>query len=215
MSTSCSFARGPEDTRHVSVPLVDGSVVSLRPLEVGETDPLEAVFDGLSWASRGDRYLVPVHRLTHAMRQALTAVDGQQHVAWLASVGGRPVGLARAVRTTPLSAEIAFEVVDHMQGRGVGAILLDTVTTVAAAVGVQRLRASVLPSNHRSVRLLVHVGLRLQLIDGLLEGEAPLRLMAPARIDRQAVVRVALGRGPVAAVTGATMPSPVAWTSAH
>lgn len=198
------------------MPLIDGSVVALRPLERGETGPLEAVFDGLSHASRGDRYLVPVHRLTQAMRHALTTVDGQRHVAWLASVAGRPVGIARAVRTTPLTAEIAFEVVDEMQGRGVGAILLDTVTTVAATAGVEKLRASVLPSNHRSVHLLAQVGLRLSLIDGLLEGESPLALMQPARVDRRAVVGIALGRRrPVAACTGQRKSPSPARTSAH
>jgi RimJ/RimL family protein N-acetyltransferase len=193
MSTACHFSPVSQDPGSVYAPLGDGSLAALRPLGPGEEGPLDDVFDGLSPASRSDRYLVGVHRLTRAMRLALTNIDGHRHVAWVASVEGRPVGIARAVRFDPLTAEVAFEVVDDMQGKGVGAVLLDSVTTVAAARGVEQIRASVLPSNHRSLRLLAKIGLRLHPSDGLLEGQARLRLMRPARIDRQAVVRLALG----------------------
>lgn len=182
-----------QDGTSVATRLRDGSLADLRPLGPGEVDPLVAVFDGLSPASRSDRYLVGMHRLTGSMRTALAAVDGHRHVAWLASVDGRPAGIARFVRVGPCTAEIAFEVVDAHQGRGLGAVLLDTVTTVAAVSGIQRLQASVLPSNQRSRHLLARVGLRLGPGDGVLEGEGPLRLLDPPQVDRPAVVRVALG----------------------
>jgi hypothetical protein len=46
------------------------------------------------------------------------------------------------------------------------------------------------PANHASVRLLRRVGLTLQVIDGVLEGQGLLRLPDPARVDRCAVLGV-------------------------
>lgn len=180
------------DGASVATRLRDGGAAELRPLAPGEVEPLQAVFEGLSPASRADRYLAGVPRLTGSMRSVLTAVDGHRHVAWLASVDGRPAGIARAIRVAPCTAEIAFEVVDEHQGRGLGIALLDAVTTVAAVSGIERLQASVLPSNHRSRQLLGRIGLHLRPADGLLEAEGPLRLLDPPRVDRPAVVRVAM-----------------------
>lgn len=175
----------------VATRLRDGGAAELRPLAPGEVEPLQAVFEGLSPASRVARYLVGVPRLTGGMRSVLTAVDGHRHVAWLASVGDRPAGIARAIRVAPGTAEIAFEVVDEHQGRGLGTALLDALTTVAAVSGIERVQASVLPSNHRSRLLLGRIGLHLRPVDGLLEAEGPLRLLDPPRVDRPAVVRMA------------------------
>lgn len=172
--------------------LRDGGTAALRPLASDEVEPLQAVFDGLSPASRTMRYLVGAPRLTGSMRRVLTAVDGHRHIAWLASVGDRPAGIARAVRVAPCTAEIAFEVVDEHQGRGVGIALLDAVTTVAAVTGIELLQASVLPSNHRSRLLLGRIGLHPRPADGLLEAEGPLRLLDPPRIDRPAVLRMTM-----------------------
>src|SRR5690349_4140823 len=99
------------DTEHVSVRLADGGVAQLRPLLAGEAAPLLEVFAGMSAASRADRYLVGMSGLPGTMLAALTSVDGSDHVAWLATVDGRPAGVARYLRTAPCTAEVAFEVV--------------------------------------------------------------------------------------------------------
>jgi hypothetical protein len=180
--------RWPSDT--VEARLRDGSTAALRPLGPGETGPLRAVFDGLSAQSRMDRYLVGIPRLTGSMTTALTAVDDQRHIAWLATVDDRPAGIARAVRVGPSTAELAFEVVDACQGVGLGAALVDALTTASAVSGVDRVRATVHPSNHRSLHVLALVGLRLSPLDGLLEGESRLRLMERPRVDRSRVARI-------------------------
>jgi RimJ/RimL family protein N-acetyltransferase len=163
----------------------------LRPLRAGETEPLLAVFEGLSPASRFSRFLVGVPRLPSSMLSALVDLDGHDHVAWLASIDGMPAGVARSIRVAPDTAEIAFEVADVHQGHGLGTVLLDTVTTVAATHGVRRVRASVLPANAPSLRLLARLGIPLTLNDGLLEGEGPLRLLDPSHVNRRAVVALA------------------------
>jgi L-amino acid N-acyltransferase YncA len=171
----------------VEVVLADGQVAALRPLRAQETAPLLAVFEGMSDLSRARRYLTGIPQLPPRMLRSLTDVDRRDHVAWVATVDGRPVGLARYVAVDACLVEVAFEVVDRCHGRGLGAVLLDVVTTVACANGFRSVTATVHPSNRASLRLVGKLGLRLRPSDGLLEGEGPLRLLDPPRVDRSAV----------------------------
>ena len=173
---------------HVRVRLRDGGSVLLRPLASGEVSVLEGVFEGLSSQSRRQRFLIPMPRLPGSARRALADVDGHRHVAWVALVDGVPVGLCRFVRTAPDTAEIAFEVVDAEQGRGIGSALVDAVATVADASGITWLEATVAPDNDASISVLDRIGVRLHPEDGLLEGRGRLRLPEPARVDRRAVL---------------------------
>ena len=175
----------------VPVRLPGGGVVALRPLRRGERDPLLAVFDGMSSVSRARRYLTGMVRLPSSVLELLADVDGHRHLAWLASMDGQPVGIARCVRDDAGVAEVAVEVVDDHHGLGIGTALVDAVTTVAAARGVQRVRASLTPDNEPSRRLVTRIGVRLHVVDDLLEGEGRLRLLDPPRIDRQAVLALA------------------------
>jgi GNAT superfamily N-acetyltransferase len=183
--------RPPRLAEHVVVRLPDGGTTQLRPLAAGETAPLLEVFAGMSTAARADRYLAGLSRLPGAMLSALTSVDGCDHVAWLATVDGRPAGIARYLRTAPATAEVAFEVVDLHHGRGVGSALLDAVLTDAVLHGIRRLQATVAPTNPRSQRMLRRLGLALHDVGGLLEAEGPFRMLDPARVDRDAVAALA------------------------
>ncbi len=207
-----SHARGLDQPgAGTPVHLEDGGTAHLRPLRRDESGPLLAVFDGLSDTSRASRYLVGASRLPSALLAALTAVDGHDHVAWLATLAGEPAGIARAVRVRPGTVELAFEVVDRHHGRGLGAALLDAVTTVAVGTGATSARASILPDNRPSVRMMRRLGLRVRLVDGLLEAEGPLRLLDPARVDRAAVLALAGvpdGSAPAPAPTPALAPAP-------
>ena len=166
-------------------------VALVRPLAYGDEITLDAVFDGLSTASRYDRYLTGVPRLTPSMRSALTDVDGRNHIAWVAEVDGQPAAIGRLVRMLPDEAELALEVVDHLQGHGLGTALLDTLLTAASVSGINRVRATVLPSNDRSLRLLRRLGMTFRPDGGLLEGTAAVRLPDTSSVDRAAVVRLA------------------------
>jgi RimJ/RimL family protein N-acetyltransferase len=184
-STRCST----QPLCHVRVRLADGGAVILRPLHGGEINVLETVFDGLSPQSRQQRFLVPMPRLPGSARKALANVDGHDHVAWVAMLDGQPVGICRYVRTGPDTAEVAFEVVDAEQGRGIGLALVDAVTTVARANGITSLEATVEPDNRASVAMLSRLGIRLSMDDGLLEGSGQFRLLTPpSRVDRRAVL---------------------------
>lgn len=188
--------------RHVSqVPAaISGGTVWLRPLGLDEVEPLRAVFDAMSPDSRYDRYLQVVGSLTAGMTRSLTAVDGVDHVAWLATLDGRPAGIARYLKVGPCTAEIALEVTDEFHGLGVGAVLLDTITTIAAASRIRTLQASLLGSNHRCQRLLSLVGLDLvPQSGGVLEADGLYHLLERPRVERPMVVRLALAARPVAA----------------
>ena len=197
MATATTRALWPPLTRgtapdSVHVRLPGGSAVELRPLRQGEEGPLLTVFAHMSPASRARRYLTGMVRLPATMVRALTDVDGLRHVGWVASMDGRPVGIARSVLEEAGVAEIAVEVVDEHQGVGVASVLVDAVTTVAAATGVRRVRATMTPDNEPSRRLMSRLGIRLRVVDGLVEGEGPLRLLDPPRVDRRAVLALAL-----------------------
>ena len=122
---------------------------------------------------------------------ALTDVDGHDHVAWLATVDGRPAGIARFVRVAPCTADIAFEVADEHQGLGPrhgpprhGHHGRGRHADPSAA-GV---RAGHEPA---SQHLLSRIGLTLQPSDGILEGESLFHLIDRPRVDRPAVLRLA------------------------
>jgi len=191
---------------HVHVRLRDGGSVLLRPLVGGEVSVLQTVFEGLSSRSRHQRFLVPMPRLPSSHRRALADVDGHRHVAWVALDDGVPVGICRYVTTGPGAAELAFEVVDAHQGRGIASALVDAVTTVALSRGITWMEATVEPGNLASEAVLARVGIQLFLSDGLLEGRGELRPASPSRVNRRAVLALG-GQGASSASTAAATSS--------
>lgn len=134
---------------------VDG--ITIRPLRDGDTHTVAAVFDRLGSSSREHRFCGAKPRLPDADLVALARVDGDRHVL-VAYVDGdlEPAGIARLVREGA-SAEIAFEVVDEHQGRGIGSVLADELAAVARAAGIRELRATVCGDNPPVVSLLRRV----------------------------------------------------------
>jgi GNAT superfamily N-acetyltransferase len=131
--------------------------VHVRPLRHDEGALLDAVFAGLSPQSRYLRFHSPVRKLTATTRRALLDVDGRDHLALVAvSPQGEAIGMARVIRDTSRSdvAEVACEVVDAWQGRGVGRRLLTAIVAEAARIGVSRVHARVLSQNTAALALL-------------------------------------------------------------
>jgi acetyltransferase len=132
--------------------------VELRPLGPGDSDAVVAVFEGMSSRSRRLRFLLAKPRLTAADVRHLVAVDSRDHVALLASSvhDRRPVAIARFVRDRDdaAAAEVAVEVVDDWQGRGVGTVVLRALVRRAVEVGVRRFTLVVSDDNRAVQRLL-------------------------------------------------------------
>ena len=131
--------------------------ITIRPLRNGDTQTVAAVFERLGSSSREHRFCGAKPRLLEAELAALARVDGDRHVL-VAYVDGdpEPAGIARLVREGA-SAEIAFEVVDEHQGRGIGSVLADELAAVARAAGIRELRATVCGDNPPVVSLLRRV----------------------------------------------------------
>jgi RimJ/RimL family protein N-acetyltransferase len=130
--------------------------VRVRELTAADGAVLDAVFAGLSLQSRYLRFHGAVPRLSAAARRQLTALDGRHHVAFgaFADRNHEPVGLVRIIATGDGRAEVAVEVVDAWQGRGVGTCLVRRAKERAAELGYRRLVAEVLAEN-RAVQALL------------------------------------------------------------
>src|ERR671910_2955307 len=97
--------------------------IVLRPLHHGERSAVLEVFAGLSERSRRLRFLGSKPRLLEREVDWLVDVGccGREAVVAVDQDTGATVGIARFVRDIDApEAEIAFEVVDEWQGRGVG-----------------------------------------------------------------------------------------------
>jgi RimJ/RimL family protein N-acetyltransferase len=132
-----------------------------RPLARGERGVVGNVFAGLGERSRRLRFGGPKPRLAPSEVEALADVDGSSNAAVVAlDCAGRPVGIARFVRdqADPEQAEVAFEVVDDWQRRGVGTRLLGELAVTARDAGVERFTALVAAGNEPSLRLLRGAG---------------------------------------------------------
>ena len=113
-----------------------------------------AVFERLGEESRRLRFNGAKPCLRAPELRRLAAVDAQHHalVAYLEN-DPRPVAIARLVRTGR-SAEIAFEVADAYQQRGIGSALTAELVADARAAGITELTALVAGDNRAALALL-------------------------------------------------------------
>jgi GNAT superfamily N-acetyltransferase len=131
----------------------------IRPFGCADAALIERVFDGLGPRSRYLRFHGPKPRLTASDRAYLAGADGRDHLGLVAlSPDGEPLGLARCVRLNedPAAAELAAEVVDSWQRRGIGSSLVVRLARRAAGVGIERLVANVLADTALPGTLLRH-----------------------------------------------------------
>jgi protein lysine acetyltransferase len=131
-----------------------GPTLFVRPLRRGDARTVMAVFERLGEESRRKRFNGPKPRLSAKELRWLTAVDSRHH-ALVAYVDGdpRPVAIARLVRAGS-SAEIAFEVADEYQQRGIGSALTAELIADARAAGVSEITALVSSDNRAAIALL-------------------------------------------------------------
>lgn len=128
--------------------------LTIRPLRNGDTETIAAVFARLGSASRQRRFCGAKPRLSDDDLALLARVDETHHVL-VAYVPGdpAPAGVARLVRIGR-TGEIAFEVADTLQGRGIGSLLARELAADARAAGITQLVATVCGDNRPVVSLL-------------------------------------------------------------
>jgi len=142
--------------------LADGTTVRLRLLRPDDRAKLLAGFARLSDESRYSRFFTATPRLSETTLDRLLATDGWNHVAIAAEAGDQPpetaegLGVARFVRLPEAEdvAEAAVAVVDHMQHRGLGTLLLARLAAAARERGIRHFRAEVMRTNQAMVSLL-------------------------------------------------------------
>jgi GNAT superfamily N-acetyltransferase len=152
------FGADYEETRR----LPDGTPVRLRLLRPDDRAKLLAGFERLSDESRYARFFTAMPRLSDTTLDRLLATDGWNHLAIAAEAGDQPpetaegLGVARFIRLPEAEdvAEAAVAVVDHMQRRGLGTLLLARLAAAARERGIHHFRAEVMRTNQAMVSLL-------------------------------------------------------------
>ncbi|MBA2641517.1 MAG: GNAT family N-acetyltransferase [Actinobacteria bacterium] len=150
--------RGHHDGRHhVYVQTRHIGGLTIRLLRPGDTATVSALFERLGPRSRERRFCGAKPRLSADELRLLAQVDAEHHVL-VGYLDGdpEPVGIAHLVRDGK-SAEVAFEVADEYQGRGIGTILTRELATDARAAGVTELVATVCGDNPPAASLMARV----------------------------------------------------------
>lgn len=153
--------------------LADGTHVTVRMLRPDDREAFLAGFERLSPESRYFRFFTPVPRMPKGVLDRLLHTDGVDHVAlsaWHDAADGRtePIGVARFVRLAAGgdTAEAAIAVVDHMQARGVGRLLLTDLCDAARERGIRRFRSEIMVRNKAVVALLHDVEAKPVAVEG-------------------------------------------------
>jgi RimJ/RimL family protein N-acetyltransferase len=136
----------------------DGTSIKLRPVGRDDRDGVADLFARLSPESRHRRYFLPKRELTPRELASLTDIDHVSHEAFaaVAQRGGSIVGIGRYVEHADRAgvADVAFEVADEFQHRGIGTALGERIVERARENGFVRLTATTLWEN-RPARLLM------------------------------------------------------------
>ncbi|MCQ3971732.1 GNAT family N-acetyltransferase, partial [Klebsiella pneumoniae] len=78
--------------------------------------------------------------------ERFTHVDYRDRVAFVVLLGAEILGIGRYDRLDdPLEAEVAFNISDASQGKGIGSILMEHLAVAARENGIRRFTAEVLP----------------------------------------------------------------------
>jgi RimJ/RimL family protein N-acetyltransferase len=137
-------------------------LIGVARLGRGDRAAVVEVFQGMSERSRRLRFHGPKPVLGEADLAWLVDVGccGREAVVATDLVTGAVVGTARFVRDDddPRSAEVAFEVVDRCQSRGVGRRLVAELGSLARREGIERFHAAVVPGNEAALSLLRRSG---------------------------------------------------------
>ena len=165
------------------VRLTDGARVSLRPIRSEDADEFARAYTRLSDLSRQRRFLSVAPALRPAEVRYLTSVDHHDHVALVAvgPDGEEILGSARYIRlpNRPGDAEMAIEVIDEWQHRGLGRALLQALSHHARVNGVEQFLALVASDNLRMQHILKRAGATAQMEDGELEYTVAVDALAP------------------------------------
>jgi len=144
--------------------LADTTRITLRPVGPDDRGALAGLFARLGPESRHARFFLPKHELSARELTYFTDIDHRHHEA-IAAINQRDdsfVGVARYVGVTDRAgvAEVAIEVADAFQRRGIGTALTSLTIHRAHANGLTLLTATTLWENRAARGLLRRHGFR-------------------------------------------------------
>jgi len=144
--------------------LRDGRALEIRALKPDDKTDMLAAVTRIGAQSMRRRFFGAKRDFSAAEQAFYLNVDFVKHVALVAVVeeGDRAaiVGGGRYVVAEPGSAEVAFAVVDALQGQGIGSALLRHLIRIARDAGLSELIAEVLPENAAMLKVFERSGLK-------------------------------------------------------
>ncbi len=140
------------------VVLRDGGTAHLRPILPVDADLLRRFHSRLSDETIYNRFFSLYRSLSDKDIGRFTVVDHHDRVALIATIGGEMIGVVRYERTGPDEAEVAFNIEDAHQGRGLGSVFLEHIAAAARESGISRFVADVLPTNRAMLRVFSDAG---------------------------------------------------------
>jgi GNAT superfamily N-acetyltransferase len=138
----------------------DAARLQIRVLDPTDIDEIAALFRHLSSRSRYLRFMSPIRTVSASTLSYLAAVDHQRHEAVGAFEDHLLVGAVHYFQSAadPTRAEIAAEVTDRYQGKGVGSRLLRELGRIARERGIAYFDSRVLVENRAAISMLRHSG---------------------------------------------------------
>lgn len=141
------------------VVLRDGGTAHLRPMRADDADAVQAFHMAQSQNSIYMRFFTYKSKLTPKELRRFTELDYRDRVAFVITRGTGIIGIGRYDRLDdPTEAEVAFNVSDAHQSRGLGSILLEHLAAAARENGIDTFSAEVLPENRKMMQVFSDAG---------------------------------------------------------
>jgi acetyl coenzyme A synthetase (ADP forming)-like protein len=172
--------------------LRDGTSLHLRAIRPDDKERLLDHFRRLGPESVRHRFFGVKKDLTTQELERFTEPDFDRHVGLVGTQEGAAgeaiVVVGRYFRLEPADdgvarAEFALAVADEWHGRGAGTVMLEQLSRLASAAGVERFEADVLEDNVPMLRMLAHLGFEIseRTRQGVVRALFPVRLTEKAR----------------------------------
>ena len=140
------------------VVLRDGSVCHVRPIKPSDGPGLHRFHAGQSAESIYLRFFAPLRELSERDVHHFTHVDYVDRVALVATIRDDIIGVGRFDKVDERSAEVAFNIGDSYQGKGIGSVLLEHLAAIARDLGIAEFTAEVLPQNRKMLQVFADAG---------------------------------------------------------
>ncbi len=152
------------------VVLRDGSLANIRPITPEDGEGIRIFHARQSDESIYLRFFAPLRELSNQDIERFTVVDYERRVALVAIQRDELIGVGRYDCVDEHTAEIAFNISDHHQGKGIGSVLLEHLAAIGLEAGLKRFVAEVLPQNRKMLNVFKEAGygMKHRLEDGVI-----------------------------------------------